>query len=234
MKRQAPSFFRYSSVFFSLSVGSLDLITYGAYHLKNGKLKLQVPNEQKQEFVVYGRNDPALKDSIQINYYHYNANSKPVLQLNKKWYALENIKDKKNRQTSGRNVETFKTKLKNVSVLKIGITTMSEKDVTLKSSLEAENTSNFNDFIIAYNVSHKEITQFENSTFTLRGENILHGDKEIKKRTITEDDKESVLDYIIENRAFPFTIKSNSFQKIKMNSTQKNQKIKKYLQLTKQ
>lgn len=218
--------------FFSLSVGSLDLITYGAYNLKKGQLKLQVPKEQKQDFIVYGRKDPTLKDSIQIKYYNYNADNKPLLQLNKQWYTLEDTT--KNNQTDRRRVETYKVKSNALSTLKIGITIPYDKDVVVGSILESKSVADFNDFIIAYNIPNKEIRQFENGIFTFNGDKLINGDKQVRKRSLSYQDKESVLDYIIENRAFPYYIKNNTFQKIKMNMSQKNKKIKKYLQLTKQ
>ncbi|QCX38651.1 hypothetical protein FF125_09480 [Aureibaculum algae] len=218
--------------FFSLSVGSLDLTTYGAYHLKNGTLKLQVPEEQKQDFVVYGKNDPTLKDTVQIQYYNYNARSKPVLQLNKQWVTLEDVTQQEEERSSQRN-ETFQIDLKKLSTLKIGIKSPSDKGIQLNSLLEAETVNDYNSFIIAYNVSSREIKQFENATFTFNGENLVSDGKEKQKRSLSEADKENVLDYIIENRAFPNTIQNGSYTKVKLNSKASTQKIKKYTQLMK-
>ncbi|RPD96164.1 hypothetical protein EGM88_10770 [Aureibaculum marinum] len=216
--------------FFSLSVGSLDLVTYGAYHLKNGILKLQVPLEHKQDFVIYGKNDKSLKDTIQITYYNYNAHQKPLVQLNKQWYTLEDITQQV-QENSSRSKETFKIHVNKLSNLNIGIKNATDSKLVLNELLEAETLNNFNSFIIAYNVSSKEIKQFEKATFTFNGENLVSDGKEKKKRSLSATDKENVLDYIIENRAFPYTIQHGSYQKIKLNAKVSKQKIKKYIQL---
>ena len=214
--------------FYSLSVGSLDLITYGAYHLKNGKLKLKVPEEQKQPFVVYGRKNENLKDSVQVNYYNYNARSNPLFKVNKQWYALEELKQQGRMQQHG--VDSFRIAVKKLSSMEIGIKKERNNDSSfaLKSLMKMEKASEFNDFIIAYNVANKEITEFEKSTFSFNKEYEFKGKK---KRPITEEEKENVLDYIIENKSFPYYIRSKKFQKIKAYSNTSNQKITNYLPL---
>ncbi|WP_159090692.1 toxin-antitoxin system YwqK family antitoxin [Aquimarina aquimarini] len=218
--------------FYSLSVGSLDLITYGAYHLKNGKLKFKVPEEQKQAYVIYGRKDLNIKDSIQISYYNYNARSKPFIQLNKKWYSIGTLEEQQGRVRQRHGVDLFKIDIDKLSSMKIGIKKAFNKDsnIVLQSVMKMENVNDFNDFIIAYNVTNREISEFEKSTLTINGENIINGNK---KKTITEEEKENVLDYIIENKSFPYYIRSNTFQKIKLHSEESNQKIHTYFPLTK-
>jgi len=56
--------------YFSLSVGSKDIITYGDYYFKNNKLKFRINEEQKQTFVVYVSNNKTLKNT-RIRYYSY-------------------------------------------------------------------------------------------------------------------------------------------------------------------
>ena len=219
--------------FFKLIVGSMDLFTYGNYHLKNGTLKLQVPLEQKQDFVVYGGIDSTLKDTVQFQYYNYNARSKPVLQLNKKWYALENL-EQPGYTRSSRNVENFKVDLKELTSLKIGIKNSPTAPVILKSVFETETLEGYNNFIIAYNVNNTEIRQFEKATFKFNGEKLQVDGKERNKRTLTEVDKEFVMDYIIENRSFPHVIKNGMYKKIKLTANPVTQKIKKYTQLVKE
>ena len=215
---------------YSLSVGSLDLVAYGAYHIKNGKLTLKVPEEQKQAYVVYGRKDPNLKDSIQISYYNYNARSKPLIQLNKQWYAIGDPKQQQGRIRERRGADSFKIGIKKLSSMNIGLKKErhNKSDIVLKSVLKTETVKDYNNFIIAYHTTNREITELEKSTFSIKEGNIINGKK---KRTITEEEKENVLDYIIENKSFPYNIKSNTFQKIKLYSRQSNKKIKKYLQL---
>ena len=216
--------------FFSLSVGSLDLITYGAYHLKNGKIKLMVPEEQKQAFAIYGSKNPNMNDSIQIKYYNYNARNKPLLQLNKQWYSMGNTKEQQGRESQQRNVQSFKIGINKLSSLKIGVQRerYNTTDIVLKSELETKSPNDFNDFIIAYNIASKEITDFEKATFTIKGETLIGNGKKVEKRSINEENREMVLDYIIENKSFPYYIRSCKFQKIKIKSNHSNQKNKEY------
>ncbi|MBJ2174724.1 hypothetical protein JBL43_10785 [Aureibaculum sp. A20] len=218
--------------FFSLSVGSLDLTTYGAYHLKNGTLKLQMPEEQKLDFMIYGKKDAALKDSVVIQYYNYDADSKPVVQLNKQWLTLEDVTEP-NGERSRQNKETFTIPIKKLNTLNLGLRSRAKKGIVLKSLLEADSLKDFNSFIIAYNVTAKEIKQFEKGTFTFNGDNLVSDGKEKQKRPLSEADKENILDYIIENKAFPHYIQNFSYEKIKLHSKATDQKIKKYTQLLK-
>ncbi|MDO6808735.1 hypothetical protein Q4603_08940 [Zobellia galactanivorans] len=218
--------------FFSLSVGSMDLVMYGAYHLKNGSLKLQVPKEQKQAFAVYGRKDDTLKDTVRIQYYNYDSPSKPLLQLNKQWYALDDDPQEA-MQNYSHSYETFQVDVKKPTSLKLGIKTKDGQSKILHSILEAETLQAYNDFIIAYNVTSDEIRKFENAEFTFKGENLIVDGKEKKKRLLSPEDKEDVLDYIIENRGFPAAIKNNTYKKIKLKDKTVDKTIKKYTNLIK-
>ncbi|MBL4746076.1 MAG: hypothetical protein JKY08_06885 [Flavobacteriaceae bacterium] len=217
---------------YSLSVGSLDLVIYGAYHLKNGKLKLKVAEEQKQHYVVYGRKDPDIKDSIHIKTYNYRARTSPLIQLNKQWYDLGDLKQPEGRARRHSGDGLFKIAFNKLSSMKIGINKGqgNNSTIVLKGTLKAESVNDFNDFIIAYNMSNVEITEFEKSTFTVKKGDIINGEK---KKIIKEEVRENILDYIIENKSFPYYIRNYTFQKIKCHSIHRTEKIHKYIQIEK-
>ena len=212
---------------YSLSVGSLDLTTYGAYHYKKGKIKLSVPEEQKQAYSLYGQQDSLLKDSIIIICYNNNASNTPLVQLNEKWYALGDLNMQEDK--GWQDVDSLKISIKELNSLKIAVQSEHSKqsEILLETTLNALDLNSFNTFIVAYNIPNKEISQIENITFTIKKGNLIDGDKKRSPITFSAEEKENILDYIAENKSFPYFIRNNTFQKIKLKTTPTNLKLSK-------
>jgi len=122
---------------------------------------------------------------------------------------------------------------KKITSLKLGIKEFDYEKETffMNKILEANNTKGFNDFIIVYNIQCFEAAQVEKNKFLIKDENLVYGKKELIKKPVSEINKESILDYIIENKSFPYYIQNKKYQKIKLNASKSNENYPKYIKL---
>ncbi len=212
--------FHYSAIF-----GSVDLEIYGKYIIKENELRFHPDEDQMQPFILYGRKNKALKDSIAFNYYKPDEDYRyqVVFAADKQWIKSP-LEEKK------RHEVYFKVKQKRPKLLKIGYPALHIEVgnfLQVKETYAAEIPKGNNDFLLSYNRYYNMRKQFFKNPIQLKGDSMISGGKAKQKRLLAEGEREKMIAFLEKNEMFESIIESrgNIFKRIPLSSSTEKLKL---------
>ena len=213
--------FYYSAIF-----GAVDLEIYGTYTIEDNSIIFHPKDEQMQPFGLYGREDKTLTNEVEFFYYKPNEDYRynVVFSLDDNW--VKNTEEQENKTEV-----YFKTKHRHLKALKIGYPTLFNKTKNyfkVSQGYKATIPSKNNSFILTFNRYYFMRKQFASAPTPLDGENILQGEKVIKKQEIPKGEAKKIAKFIDEHQIFKnsIVVKEKTYKKITQIVDNANPKLK--------
>lgn len=216
--------FYYYSIF-----GAVDLEIYGVYAINEGNLKFYPREDQLQSYVLYGRANETLKDSVAFNYMQSDQGRRTqlVIGIDKQWYKRAIV------QINADEIQ-YKVNKAQIDSLEVGYPAHFDAAgnfIQVSEIVVAQIPKGMNDFLLPLNRYATMRTRFSKIPMQINGDVILSGEKEIQREDLKEGEHKEIAAFLKARQLFAPTTESrgNTFKRIAV--VNQNRRIK--LQLNK-